>query len=91
MGLIIFSVSVGLVTLFMFPILAYFSAALYGLPAAVFLLIGYVVAVNILSTNSKMGIAFAVGFIPPVALCLSECALVRHSKFASGRKLVGFS
>jgi len=68
--LTVFAITICITTLFLFPIIGYSSLAFYGLPAAVFLLLGYVVGINIFSTNQKMGIAFAVGFIPPVAFFL---------------------
>jgi hypothetical protein len=67
---ILFAVLTGAVTLFLFPAISYTSVVFYGVPAAVFILLGYVVWLFLMSRSPRMAIAFSVGFIPPVALCL---------------------
>lgn len=68
--IIVFAVVTGAVTLFLFPAISYTSVIFYGLPAAAFILLGYVVWLFLMPRNPRMAIAFSVGFIPPVAFCL---------------------
>ena len=65
-----FAVVTGAFTLFLFPAISYTSVVFYGVPAAVFILLGYVVWLFLMPRNPRMAIAFSVGFIPPVAFCL---------------------
>jgi hypothetical protein len=67
---ILFAVATGAVTLFLFPAISYTSVIFYGVPAAAFILLGYVVWLFLMPRNPRMAIAFSVGFIPPVAFCL---------------------
>ena len=67
---ILLAVVTGAVTLFLFPAISYTSVTLYGMPAAVFILLGYVIWLFLMPRNPRMAIAFSVGFIPPVAFCL---------------------
>ena len=57
-------------TLFSFPVLSYTSVVLYGLPAAAYLLAGYLAWLFINQRNPKLGFAFAIGFVPIVTFCL---------------------
>ena len=70
LGLVIVAIGVGIITLLVFPMISYFSATSYGLPTAIFLLLGYIIGINLFGSNPRMGIAFGIGFIPPVAFCL---------------------
>ena len=67
---ILLAVVTGAVTLFLFPAISYTSVTLYGMPAAVFILLGYVIWLFLMPRNPRMAIAFSVGFIPPVAFSL---------------------
>jgi len=67
---VLFAVVTGAATLFLFPAISYTSVVFYGVPAAAFILLGYVVWLFLMPRNPRMAIAFSVGFIPPVALCL---------------------
>lgn len=66
----IFSVATGLVTLFLFPVISYTSIIVYGLPASVFMMIGYELWFILRRFNPRMASAFGIGFIPPVVFCL---------------------
>jgi lipopolysaccharide export LptBFGC system permease protein LptF len=70
LSLILFAVATGLLTLFLFPVISYTSVIFYGLPAAIFILIGYGLWLIFLRTNPSRALAFAIGFVPPVAFCL---------------------
>ena len=70
LSLTLFAVATGLITFLLFPVLIYTSPLIYGLPAAAFILAGYGLWLIFISTNPKRAMAFAVGFVPPVALCL---------------------
>jgi hypothetical protein len=67
---ILFAVATGAVTFFLFPAISYTSITFYGLPAAAFVLSGYVLWLFLMPRNSSLAIAFSLGFIPPVAFCL---------------------
>jgi hypothetical protein len=67
---IFFAVVTGAVTLLLFPAISYTSVIFYGVPAAAFILLGYGVWLYLMPRTPKMAMAFSLGFIPPVALCL---------------------
>lgn len=58
------------ITLFSFPAISYTSVVLYGLPAAAYLLAGYLLWLFVNQHNPKLGFAFAIGFVPIVTVCL---------------------
>lgn len=66
----IFAVATGLITFFLFPVISYTSIIMYGLPASIFIMIGYELWFIFRSFNPRMASAFGVGFIPPVVFCL---------------------
>jgi len=66
----LFAIATGAVTFLLFPAISYYSVIFYGLPAAIFILIGYGLWLIFLRTNPKRALAFAIGFVPPVIFCL---------------------
>ncbi|HET6893156.1 MAG TPA: hypothetical protein VFH31_18775 [Pyrinomonadaceae bacterium] len=70
LSLISFAVATGLITFLLFPAIIYYSVIAYGLPAAIFILIGYGLWLILLRTNPKRALAFVIGFVPPVTFCL---------------------
>lgn len=86
---IIFSVVTGLVTLFLFPAISYLSIIVYGLPASIFIFIGYELWFIFRRYNQKMASAFSIGFIPSVVFCLM--VLLFMSPLYVGMILLQFS
>lgn len=66
----VFALAVGIITFLSFPAILYYSVIAYGLPASIFISIGYVIWAILLQGNQKKALAFSVGFVPPVVLCL---------------------
>jgi len=56
------AVATAVITLLTFPVLIYTSVIFYGLPAAAYILFGYVVWLVLAKRNRRKGLAFAVGF-----------------------------
>jgi hypothetical protein len=69
-NMVLVAIATGLATFFAFPAIIYTSIVLYGLPAALFILTGYIVWLLLVRRDRKMGNAFALGFFPVIAFCL---------------------
>jgi hypothetical protein len=60
----------GLFSFILSPAIVYYSVLAYGLPAAIFLTLGYIVWLVLIRTNRRKAIGFSIGFFPPVLLVL---------------------
>jgi hypothetical protein len=58
------------ITLFSFPVISYTSVVFYGLPAAAYLLAGYLLWFFVNQRNPRLAFAFAISFVPIVTFCL---------------------
>ena len=58
------------ITLFSFPVISYTAVVLYGLPAAAYLVAGYLLWLFVKQRHQRLGFAFAIGFVPIVTFCL---------------------
>ena len=65
------AIGVGLCTMWVFPALAYVSAAAYGIPAAVFILLGYGVWRFLALREPTLAGPFLIGFSAPIAMVLA--------------------
>lgn len=66
----LFAIATGAITFLLFPAISYYSVIFYGLPAAIFILLGYGLWLVFLRTDPKRALAFSIGFVPPVIFCL---------------------
>ena len=68
--LLVIAVATAAVTALTFPVIIYTSVILYGLPAAAYVLSGYMSWLVLMKRDRGKGLAFAAGFAPVVAFYL---------------------
>ncbi|HEU4595200.1 MAG TPA: hypothetical protein VFS10_08510 [Pyrinomonadaceae bacterium] len=67
---IVLAVTIGLLTFLAYPVISYLSPLAYGLPASIFMALGYELWYALRRRNTDVAAAFSVGYIPPVVFCL---------------------